>query len=403
MQIKLFEKYNRDIIKKILQGNFYISVFIFISILTLIGAFQITEELKKEELKKIEIYAASQKLLFLQEFNPSEIQSFLFKITENNTTIPVVLLDENDVPLLWRNYDNEIFRDSILAKKKINELKTKYPPIEIDFSGKKQFIYFEESLILNQLQYYPMVLLFFYIVLLMFIIRHIQIVENTKKSNLWSGMAKETAHQLGTPLTSIAGWVELLKEDANKNEMLSIREIEKDIIRLNKISFRFSKIGSEPELKKANIIEVLQTIYDYLKRRISPNINFKLVCDKKDIEVLLDEDLFSWVVENLVKNSLDAMANHGEIVIKVIKEGGNVKLFFTDTGKGIRENKFKEIFEPGYSTKKRGWGLGLSLAKRIIKDFHKGKIYVGESKLRKGTVFIVELPLIKRNASKSCI
>ena len=389
----------RTIIKNFLQGNLYIAAFIFISILTLIGVFEITEELKKEELKKIEIYAASQKLLFLQEFKPNEMRSFLFEITQNNTTIPVVLLDENDIPLLWKNYDNEIFTDSVSARKKIKELKIKYPPIEIDISGKKQFIYYEESLILRQLQYYPIVLLFFYIILLLFIIRHVQIIENTKKSNLWSGMAKETAHQLGTPLTSIAGWIELLKEDASKDEMISIREIEKDIIRLNKISFRFSKIGSEPELKQTNLIDVLQTIYDYLKRRISPNINFKLVYLKKDIQVLLDEDLFSWVVENLVKNSLDAMSNKGEIIIKVYVENNFIKISFKDTGKGIPQNKFKEIFEPGYSTKKRGWGLGLSLAKRIIKDYHNGKIYVHESEVKTGTVFVIELPLIKTNIS----
>ncbi len=382
-------------INRILNGNYFIISFILISVLTIIGVFYITDKLKQEEVRKVELYAISQKILLLQEFEVNKVQDFLFKIAETNTTIPVVLTDENDIPLLWKNYENNIFTNPKRSVEKIKELKNKYPPIVIDILGKKQFIYYEESLVLKQLQYFSLLIILLYIILLFFLILHMKKIGESSKNSLWTGMAKETAHQLGTPLTSIAGWLELLKDEFGDKEKSYINEIEKDLIRLSKISYRFSKIGSEPELRKINLISLLENICEYIRNRISTKINFKLIYDTQNITTLIDEDLFSWVVENLVNNALDAMNNSGEIIIKVIEEEKLIKILIKDTGKGLRQSKFKEIFNPGYTTKKRGWGLGLSLVKKIIEDYHKGKIYVRESELNKGTVFVIELQKIQ--------
>ncbi|WP_341216530.1 HAMP domain-containing sensor histidine kinase, partial [uncultured Wocania sp.] len=241
----------------------------------------------------------------------------------------------------------------------------------------------------NKLKYYPLALILIIVLFIAVIFFFYSSNKNATQNKLWSGMAKETAHQIGTPLSSLIGWTEILKSEHVNPEY--IFEIEKDVDRLKTITERFSKIGSIPTLEVADIIEETINSYDYLKSRSSKLIDFEIITPEGDIPVRLNKQLYSWVIENLVKNAIDAMKGRGKLTVEISQLENNIKVSVTDTGKGIPKNQFKKIFEPGFTTKKRGWGLGLSLTKRIVEDFHDGKIKVLQSEINKGTTIQIAL------------
>jgi signal transduction histidine kinase len=254
-------------------------------------------------------------------------------------------------------------------------------------------VYYKDSDILNKLTYYPLALVLILILFLSVIYLFYNSNKIAETNKLWTGMAKETAHQIGTPLSSLLGWIAILKSE-NVDETY-IKEIEKDVDRLNIIANRFSKIGSVPELKEENIVLVSKKAFEYLQSRSSKQIDFQFSSTSNKIETKLNVELFGWVIENLIKNAIDAMSGKGNLSFSIEENTKRIKILVSDSGKGIPKNKFRQIFQPGYTTKTRGWGLGLSLSKRIIEDYHNGKIFVKSSEVGSGTTF--QINLVKTN------
>ncbi len=345
---------------------------------------QFVQQLKVEEQQKMETYAKAVQLMGSDEFLSSDTQNFLIDIANGNTTMPVVLLSETGELNSALNIPEDDQADSLKMERIINHMKQLRDPILIDLGEfGKQYVYYENSPLLTRLQYYPIILILVIILFVYFSYWYFKTLKNTEQSFLWAGMAKETAHQIGTPLSSLLGWVEILKMEEMDQE--PVLEIEKDIYRLNQITERFSKIGSLPELQPANLIEVTETSVNYLRDRISKKVDLRFNSDKEEIRIPLNVALYSWVIENLVKNSVDAMQNKGAINVYVTDKENSVIVSVADTGPGMPKKLHKRIFEPGFTTKQRGWGLGLSLAKRIIENYHKGKIFVAKSDKESGT------------------
>ena len=345
---------------------------------------QFVQQLKVEEQQKMETYAKAVQLMGSDEFLSSDTQNFLIDIANGNTTMPVVLLSETGELNSALNIPEDDQADSLKMERIINHMKQLRDPILIDLGEfGKQYVYYENSPLLTRLQYYPIILILVIILFVYFSYWYFKTLKNTEQSFLWAGMAKETAHQIGTPLSSLLGWVEILKMEEMDQE--PVLEIEKDIYRLNQITERFSKIGSLPELQPANLIEVTETSVNYLRYRISKKVDLRFNSDKEEIRIPLNVALYSWVIENLVKNSVDAMQNKGAINVYVTDKENSVIVSVADTGPGMPKKLHKRIFEPGFTTKQRGWGLGLSLAKRIIENYHKGKIFVAKSDKESGT------------------
>jgi len=362
--------------------GFLIAFFIFG--LTVWYSNQFVRQLKSEEQTKVENYAQALQLLGSDEIYDSKVQDYLFGITSANKTMPVVLLDENGEIVYVNNIPEKIESDSVKLNKLIVKMKDLREAIEVDLGEfGKQYVYYENSQLLKRLQYYPMILVLIIILFVGFSYWYFRILKNTEQSYLWAGMAKETAHQIGTPLSSLMGWIEILRlEDENRD---SVREMEKDILRLSQITERFSKIGSLPELGMANVVEVTENTVNYLTDRISKKVDLRFNSPKQEIRIPLNAALYSWVIENLVKNAVDAMQNIGAINVHISDRDTTVQISVEDTGPGIPKNRHKRIFDPGFTTKQRGWGLGLSLAKRIIENYHKGKIFVARSEKDAGT------------------
>jgi signal transduction histidine kinase len=357
----------------------------FIISLILWNTYTFFQIFKNEERLKMNLWANAQKTLINAGEN-TDVELPL-QIFSNNTSIPIILT-ENDSIINTVNIDETIVKDKTKANAFLSDLKNENEPIVIEYVPRKfQKLYYGNSALLNKLKYYP-------IALLLIIVLFGGLVYNFYRSNkmatqnkLWAGMAKETAHQIGTPLSSLIGWVELLKSE-NVEESTTL-EIEKDIERLQMITDRFSKIGSEPKLETKDIIAETQQSYDYLQSRFSKQIEFSFKAPKVPIYVLLNPTLHSWTIENLVKNAIDAMKGRGKLSLEIEQDNGHVKINVTDTGSGIQKKQFKSIFEPGFTTKKRGWGLGLSLTRRIVEEYHKGTIKVLTSELGKGTTMQV--------------
>ncbi len=361
---------------------------IFIVSLILWNTYSFFQKFKDNQRAKMEILAAAYKRLNSADLN-AEL-SLERQIIKSNSSIPMLVTNAEgkitqDVNLGTSLLDREVF-----LKKQLELMKAQNPPIIIQYKGgTKQYIYYKDSQILTNLKYYPLALI---LVLLLFFLVIYLFTKSTRVASeniLWTGMAKETAHQIGTPLSSLMGWVAILKEDEANQEIAT--EIEKDITRLEVIANRFSKIGSESPLKTMNVVALTKKSYDYLASRSSKRVNFIFNTSSNEINAPVNVELFGWVIENLVKNAIDTMQGKGNITLEIVENTTKLTIKISDTGKGIPKSKHKEIFEPGYTTKKRGWGLGLSLSKRIIEDFHKGKIYVKESKKDVGTTFFVEL------------
>ncbi len=364
----------------------FISATLIALALTLWETNRFLQEFKQEERAKMEILASAYQKLIEAKSDNVVLLNLTSNILEKNNTIPIIILNNNDTVVFHRNLKKE---DEEYLIKKAKEFGKKNTPFRLDLGeGEAQFLYYGDSSLLNKLTYYPIILVAIFFLFAGIIYQYYRTGKISDENRLWSGLAKETAHQIGTPLSSLMGWVEILKMQDNLD--IPVEEIEKDVQRLNIISQRFSKIGSIPKLEKSDVREITQKTINYIKNRTSKLVEIQLKSPEK-VTALLNEQLYSWVIENLIKNAIDAMDGKGKISIDISPENKVVNIDISDTGKGIPASKFKAVFNPGYTTKKRGWGLGLSLAKRIIEQYHKGKIFVKSSKLNKGTTFRIVL------------
>ena len=367
-----------------------ITVFVSLLIVSFIlwNTYVFFQKFKEEERGKIKIFAAAFKEL---ASNPdlNENTNLINKVYETIENIPTILVNKNGSIDLYRNLDSIKSKNPKYLHEQLAIMKGQNEPIIIEYFGITQHLYYRSSDLLYKLKYYPLALLLIlglFVTIVYMVYKSSKVAEQNK---LWTGMAKETAHQIGTPLSSLLGWIAILRTE-NVNEEYII-EIEKDVDRLSTIANRFSKIGSLPKLKRYNIVIETETAFNYLKTRISKQITFSFSSDKKVITALLNIELYGWVIENLIKNAIDAMQGKGSISLVIKETTRFVKIIVTDSGKGMAKSQFKQIFKPGYTTKKRGWGLGLSLSKRIIEDYHNGKIHVLKSEINKGTTFEILL------------
>ena len=360
-----------------------------------IGAFLYTnwlvKNMSREERKSVELWAEATQKLVSADINSNQDMTFLNDIIIRNTTIPIIITDSLNRIEDSRNISfTESNKDKVLLRV-LHKMKDKNDPIIISISEtQKQYLYYGDSVLIENLRYYPLVQ--FAVIFLFILVAYLAFnsSRNAEQNQVWVGMSKETAHQLGTPISSLMAWVELLKMQ-NIDETL-VQEFEKDTQRLQKITERFSKIGSVPELVPTDVGETIRSTVEYLKTRSSGKVKFILDFDQdKKYEVPLNSSLFSWVIENLCKNAIDAMNNTGTIQVSILEKADQLFIEVSDTGKGISKAYFKTVFQPGFTTKKRGWGLGLSLAKRIVENYHKGKIFLKHSEINKGTTFRITL------------
>ena len=370
-----------------------ISIAVSFAIVSLIlwNTYTFFQKFKQEERIKMEILAEAQKELSRADLN-SNI-ALPDKIITINNSIPMILADDKDEIIYANNLDSIKSLNPLYLREQLAIMKKENKPIEISYDGKnKQYIYYRDSDLLKKLTYYPLALILILVLFLSVIYLFYSSNKAAETNKLWTGMAKETAHQIGTPLSSLLGWIAILK--AEKVDETYIDEIEKDVHRLNIIANRFSKIGSIPELQKRDVVLVTKKAFDYLQSRSSQQIYFSFSSSDTEIKTLLNEELFGWVIENLIKNAIDAMLGKGEVSLVIENSAKNIRILISDTGKGIPKKLFSQIFKPGFTTKKRGWGLGLSLSKRIVEEYHKGKIFVQKSELGKGTTFEILVPKI---------
>ena len=350
---------------------------------------QLVKQLAKEERKKVELWAEAEKKLGEPD-TPEQDITFLLKVIQNNETVPIIVVDKEEHIKFWRNLDSAKMENVKFSRRQLEKMKEENEPIKISlYEDEYQSFYYHDSIILLKLKYYPLIQLG--VILLFIIVAYFAFSASRKaeQNQVWVGLSKETAHQLGTPISSLMAWVELLKLKENDDVLLA--DIEKDVNRLEKITERFSNIGSKTKLVNENLTRVLDKSIDYLQSRISEKVKISRVYANTTILVPLNSELFEWVVENICKNAIDAISGEGSIEINVTDTKKKVHIDITDTGKGIHKSKHKTVFKPGYTTKQRGWGLGLSLAKRIIETYHDGKLYIAQSELNKGTTFRIIL------------
>lgn len=347
--------------------------------------------LREKESERIQSLAYALKY-FQYSSNPdSRMDEISLSVINENENIPIIVTDKNKNLIQSKNITDDILKNPEKLKQKINEMEDKYPPFEIQLPNfNNQFVFYDNSDLLNYLRYYPYALGLFIGVYLLFSFWFLRTIKKSDESMLWAGLAKETAHQIGTPLSSMIGWIEIMKLDKNRNED-GLLEINKDINRLKTISERFSKIGSVPELNDLNLKETIQQNFDYLKSRISRKVIFDLKTPSSEVLTPHNRILISWVIENLVKNAVDAMKGEGNLTINLYYKNKNILIDVKDSGSGMSNAQIRNAFKPGYSTKKRGWGLGLSLAKRVIQEYHNGDIKIAESEVGKGTTFRIVL------------
>ena len=350
---------------------------------SLIYTGNLVSKLKVEERKNVELWAEATRLLSLSD--TLQNVEFLSSIIENNTTIPVILTDESDNIISAGNFNAEKIGDPVYMKKSLKKIKEKNKPIINNLeNGHFNLIYYKDSIILTMLRYYPytqlgIIVFFIFVSYLAF-----RSSRKAEQNQVWVGMSKETAHQLGTPTSSLAGWIEILQQ--NYPDISITKELALDVERLEKVTERFSRIGSKPALASENIIEIISQTVDYLKLRTSSKV--KIIIDYNphtEVRVAVNPALFEWVIENVFKNAVDSMEGSGKITLRITETEKHVLIDIFDTGKGIPKSAFNKIFNPGFTTKQRGWGLGLSLAKRIIEEYHNGKIFVRHSEVGKGS------------------
>jgi signal transduction histidine kinase len=353
----------------------------------------LAKKIRVEEREKVEQWVSSLKVkASTQEGDALALTNL---IATNNTDIPIIETNEKDEPTGESlNLDSIALQQNSkdYLQKKLNEFKQQSKPVELVLSQQPYMAnkyYYGESRLLREVTYYPIVQLLIVGLFIIFTISLLRTQFKSTQNQVWAGMAKETAHQMGTPLSSMQGWVEMLKD--NEQNLPIINEMERDVERLKLVSDRFSKIGSIPQLEEKNIVEQAERMMDYIKKRASNKVNFVLNSSDPEIPALVSPPLFDWVLENLMKNGLDAMDGVGQITVAVAETPTTVQIDVSDTGKGISKQNIAKVFNPGFTTKKRGWGLGLTLCKRIIEQYHKGELFVKHSEIGKGTTFRIVL------------
>lgn len=353
----------------------------------------LAKKIAADERKKVSVWAESLKTR-ASTLEGSAL-SLTTKIANENKDIPIIETDEKDNPSgATLNLDtNRIKKESNYIQIKLAEFKKENPAIEVEISKDPLFVnkyYYGDSDLLKEVRYYPIIQLVIVALFVIIALVTVSVRNKSTQNQVWAGMAKETAHQLGTPISSLQGWVEILKNNPI-NEKIGI-EIEKDVDRLKLVSDRFGKIGSIPQLEEKNIVQQVESMVDYIKRRSTDKVSFSINSQNDyDISAMINAPLFDWVIENLLKNALDAMDGKGSIVVDIKNEITQTIIEVTDSGKGIFKSNINKVFKPGYTTKKRGWGLGLSLSKRIIEHYHKGELFVKNSEVGKGTTFRIIL------------
>lgn len=346
------------------------------------------KDLAREERQKIEVWAEATRVVTSED--PSLNMKLILQIIQGNTSIPVMLCNEQDRVMNYKNIELPEKNVEGFLYQKAQELKKKNQPIPIDMEdGTFQYLYYDDSINLKRLLIYPYAQLSVMAVFILIAFLALTSTKRAEQNKVWVGLSKETAHQLGTPISSLIAWVEYLKMKEVDPSLLE--EMEKDVKRLETIADRFSKIGSQPEPVPLDIRDSIRAALNYMETRISSKVKITVEAPEEPVMVLMNDSLFAWVVENLCKNAVDAMGGQGDIRFHIEEKAKKVYIDVSDTGKGILKSKFKTVFNPGYTTKKRGWGLGLSLVKRIIESYHGGKIYVKNSEIGKGTTFRIEL------------
>lgn len=349
---------------------------------------QLAAKLADEERKNIGQLVEALKILNTTE-DPTALQ-LASLVIEQNKTIPLILTDDKGLIVSSINLDsNEVKKTPAYTNEMLARFKELHLPIVFEYSGGKQHVYYGESNLLTQLRYYPYIQLTIIVLFLVIVLIALTSAHRSLQNQVWVGLSKETAHQLGTPLSSIEGWLELLKDSEENAEAVS--EMQKDLDRLKLVADRFGKVGSAPQLEEENLIIRLQNMVDYMQKRAPSKVSISLTTNNTDVPVNISGPLFDWVIENLMRNALDAMDGKGEIEVRIQDNKQQVIVDVSDTGKGILKHQIKKIFDPGFTTKKRGWGLGLSLSKRIIEKYHHGSLFVKQSELGKGTTFRILL------------
>lgn len=351
----------------------------------------LAKKIAKEERQKVEQWVeAGQFVVNAKENTDTKLASLILL---ENKSIPIIQTNEKDSITEFVNLDSIKAFIPAYVEKKLKEFKSLHTPViwyDLADSTKQNRYYYGESKLLKEVRYYPIVQL---IIVGLFIIITLFALNSSYRSTqnqVWAGMAKETAHQLGTPVSSLAGWIEMLKENPENQRIVA--DLQKDVDRLQLVTDRFGKIGSTPHLEKRNVVAQVKTMMDYMRKRTTGKINFILNTQGKDeVQAMISGPLFDWVIENLLKNALDSMEGKGNIIVDIFNGDKKTIIDVIDTGKGISKQNVARVFKPGFTTKKRGWGLGLSLSRRIIEQFHKGRIYVKQSELGKGTTFRIEL------------
>lgn len=365
---------------------------IVIAVASLVVSHYLVRDLAIEERSKMSVWAEAMRTLNLADENTD--LNLVLKVIDENNTIPVVVTDKQGNVQTFRNVDlkGKTYEDSLQMAATIAEkmfASGRY--IRIFMEDKKDYIdvCYDESVMIKRLNVYPIVQLGVVMIFVVVAIFALLTSKRAEQNKVWVGLSKETAHQLGTPISSLMAWTEILKESYPDDDL--IPEMDKDVKRLQLIAERFSKIGSLPEPVPSSLIEVMNHVIDYMDRRTSHKVKMEKVFPPQDIIVKINASLFEWVIENLCKNAVDAMEGSGRITLFMQDEGDKVAIEVSDTGKGIKKKDIGNVFKPGFTTKKRGWGLGLSLAKRIVEEYHKGHIYVKSSEVGKGTTFRIEL------------
>ena len=380
--------------KNWLSNNLYtfiLTILLVIVVLSVSFTTRLANKFAEEEYRKIELWAEATRLLVLADEDDNI--DLILSVMEGNTTIPVYMVDSDHQLLLSRNVREPKHNKEEFYKQRINDLRQSQEPIVVQVNEEvTQYIYYEDSTLLRRLYWFPYVQLIVIVAFIAIAVIALIMAQRSEQNSLWVGLSKETAHQLGTPISSLNAWNELLKATYPNDALLP--QMDEDIRRLQMIAERFSKIGSQPTLNQEALLPIVQSAMEYMRVRTSNKITYTLHADT-DCQVMVCKPLFEWVIENLCKNAIDSMEGKGEITLSLTKQENKVHLDITDTGKGIDRRHFKTIFKPGYTSKKRGWGLGLSLAKRIIEDYHRGKLFVKQSQIGVGSTFRITLEQAK--------
>lgn len=365
----------------------FIVIAVIIVAISLISSNRWVKELAREERIKLEIWSLATEQMAVGEGGSD--MSLILKVLQSNNSIPIILYDEVSQAKISHNIRLPLENEEEFLQKKMEEFGKRNPPILL--SEVNQWVYYDDSHTLKKLQLYPYVQFGIIAVFIALVFISLLNSQKAEQNKILVGLAKETAHQLGTPISSLVAWTEYLRLKALDESLLS--EIDKDVNRLQTIALRFSKIGSVSDKKEVHLQQVIRTAVEYLEKRISNRVQIRYFFPENPILVSLNEPLIHWVIENLTKNAVDAMDGQGSVVFRITEQKNNVILDIIDTGKGIPKSKFKSVFQAGYTTKERGWGLGLSLVKRIVEEYHGGKIFVKQSEPGKGTTFRILLKM----------